>query len=374
MYTLQNSKNETVTVDARFRNLNNGKVVGEDDFRKIMNSKYPGIRFRGMELMNANGDIATTSLAYQYATDRLTFIRSKIVEQTFYTVAPADFVDVIVGEGAWAANIITNMTIKSAGNFKAGKVNTAGHNSRLNVADASVAPFNTPTTPWALANEYSIIDVNMASFSGNWDIVEAKHKSRKTLWDLGIQEIAFLGDADDLTNFPGLYTQPNVNSNLTLITKTISSMTYSEFDTFVAGLVAAYMSNTLQTAWPDTFLIPQDDYVGLGAAVSSQYPLVSKLEWLEKSFAKIVPGGKVKIAPMAYGMATYNKTAINVGTGKARYVLYKKNVDTAFMEIPVDYTVTAAGTYNNFSFQDVAYGQYAGVSALKPREILYFDY
>ncbi len=374
MYTLQNSKGEAITVDARFKDLQNGKVIGEDSFRKIMNSKYPGIKFRGMELMNANGDIATTGLAYQYATDRLTYIRSKIVEQTFYTVAPADFVDVIVGEGAWAGSIITNMTIKTAGSFSAGKVNTAGHNARLNVADASVAPFSTPTMPWATANEYSIIDVNMAMFGGNWDIVEMKHRSRKTMWDLGIQNIAFLGDPDDLVNFPGLYSQANVNSNLTAITKKISAMTYTEYDAFVQALIAAYLTNTNQTAWPDTFLIPQDDFAALGGAVSSQYPMISKIEWLQRMFDQIVPGKKVKIAPLAYGMAAYNKTTVNVGTGKARYILMKKNIDTAFMEIPVDFTVTAAGSYNNFNFQDVAYGQYSGVSALKPREILYFDY
>lgn len=373
MYELQNSKGETVKVDARFRSVQNGKakVVSEDDFRQIMNSKYPGIKFRGLELMNANGDIAASGLAYQYATDRLTYIRSKIVEQTFYETPPADYLDVIVGEGAFAGNIITNMTIKTAGGFRQGKINVAGHNSRLAIADAAVAPFQTYVANWALGVEYSIFDVQQAAFSGNWDIVEMKHRARKKDWDLGIQEIAFLGDLDDLTNFPGLYTLPSVNSNLTLITKTISSMSYSEFDTFIQGLLAAYLSNSNNTVWPDTFVIPMDDYAGLAGAVSPQYPTVTKREWLQKSFDMIVPGKKVSILPSAYGKASINTKA---GVNKARYVLYRRDVDTMFMEIPVDFQTTAVGTLNNFNFQDVAYGQWTGVSNLKPREVLYFDY
>ena len=372
MYTLQNSKGEARTIDARFRE--NGKVISEGEFNQIMEQKYNCKRFRGLELMNANGDIAQSGLAYQYATDRLSFIRSKIVEQTFYEVAPADYLDVIPGEGAFAGNIITNLSIKTAGGFRQGKINVAGHNSRLQIADAAVSPVMTYVANWALGVEYSIFDVNQAAFAGNWDIVEAKHRARKKDWDLGIQEVAFLGDIDDLTNFPGLLTQPNVNSNTAVITKKISSMTADEFNTFVALIIGAYLTNTNQTAYPNMFVIPQDDYAGLAAPVSATYPMVSKLEYLQKAFNAIVPNGKVQILPSAYGMAMYNKTAINVSIGKARYALYKKDIDTVFMEIPVDFQTTQVGTINNFNFQDVAFGQYCGPTALKPREILYFDF
>jgi hypothetical protein len=43
------------------------------------------------------------------------------------------------------------------------------------------------------------------------------------------------------------------------------------------------------------------------------------------------------------------------------------------MDIPVDITVTQPNTLNNFQFQDAAYGQYTGVAAYKPLEVLYFD-
>jgi hypothetical protein len=44
------------------------------------------------------------------------------------------------------------------------------------------------------------------------------------------------------------------------------------------------------------------------------------------------------------------------------------------MNIPVDYTVTQANSVNNFQFQDVAYGQYTGLTVLRNLELLLFTY
>jgi len=220
---------------------------------------------------------------------------------------------------------------------------------------------------WALAIDYTIFDVNQAAFSGNWDIIEAKHRARKKDWDLGIQSIAFIGDSDDATNFPGLFTNANVNIDPTTIPAAISDMTYTQFGTFVATILKVFLNNAAQTVFPNTFVIPQADYAGLATPINSQYPNISKLSYLQQAFNAIVPGGNFKILPSAYGMTAYN------GLTYPRYVLYRRDIDTLFMELPVDYAVTAAGTYNNFQFQDVAYGQYAGVSILKPLEVMYFD-
>jgi len=118
-------------------------------------------------------------------------------------------------------------------------------------------------------------------------------------------------------------------------------------------------------------LIPQDDYVGLAAPVSSTYPFNSKLEYLKKAFAEIVPGG-IKVLPLAYGIPAQNKTVINVGTGYHVYAMYRYDAETLRLDIPVDFTTTAANTLNNFQFQDVAYGQYTGVGVYRPLELEYF--
>lgn len=347
--------------------------VDPDKFLHLMQEKYNCKKFRGLELRNASGDISPTSLAYQYATDRLTYIRQRIVEQSFYEVLPSDYLDVIPGEGAFSQQIITNLSIKTSGGFKQGKINTAKGNARLAIADAAVAPFYTQVRNWALGVEYSIFDIEQSLFSGNWDIVEAKHRARKTDWDLGIQQIAFLGDTDDLTNFPGLYTNANVNINTAVITTNISSMDAATFATFVSTIIGAFLTNSAQTRFPNTLVIPQDDWAGLATPVSSTYPNISKLAYLQQAFDMIVPGGKFKIMPSAYGMTGNNGTG-NGGIAKQRYVLYRRDIDTLFMELPVDYQTTSVGTLNNFQYQDVGYGQYTGVSILKPLEVLYFDH
>ncbi len=88
-----------------------GEVIAPEEFNREMVTKYNQRSFRGLELQNADGDIDPTTLAYQYATDRLTYIRARYVEQTFYEVAPADFLSVLVGEGAFSAQIVTNLSI-----------------------------------------------------------------------------------------------------------------------------------------------------------------------------------------------------------------------------------------------------------------------
>lgn len=347
------------------------KGVEPEKFSLMMAEKYNRKNFRGLELRNANGDISPSSLAYQYTTDRLTYIRQRVVEQSFYQILPSDYFDVIPGEGAFSQQIITQASIKTGAGFRSGKVNTSGHNNRLQTADAAITPFYTKVQNWAMAIDYNIFDVEQSLFAGSWDIVEAKHKARKMDWDLGIQDVSFLGDLDNLTDFPGLFTQSTVNINTSVIGSNISAMSAADFATFVAAIIGAFLANANQTRFPNTFVIPQDDYAGLATPVSSTYPNISKLSYLQQAFNAIVPGGNFKILPSAYGMTAYNTAA---GIAKQRYVLYRRDIDTLFMELPVDYQTTMVGTLNNFNFQDAAYGQYCGVTVLKPLEILYFDH
>ena len=355
----------------RFWNSKEDRLMTPDEFSREMVTKYNRKTFRGMSLENADGDIAVTSEAYQYATDRLTYIRARYVEQTFYTVAPADFFSVIVGEGAFSQNIITQVSFKTTGNFKEGKLNTGNMSSKVNIAEAGVYPITTQIQNWALGTEYTIFDVNQALFAGSWDPIEAKQKSRKKDFDLGIQAISFLGDSGDNTNFPGLLTNPNVTANATRITALISAFgtNVAGFATFVGGVLGDYLTNCAYTVMPNKFILPTNDWAGLAVPVSPTYPNISMISYLKQSFDALVPGG-VQLLPLAYGVPANNTTELN----KTMYMLYHDDIDTLFMEIPVNYTVTQVGTYNNFSFQDVAYCQYSGVTIMKPLEVLLFQF
>lgn len=349
-----------------------GNVIDPDRFSYEIKKKYGRTDFRGMEYCNANGDINPSSLAYRYTTDRMTYIRARTVMQTFYTVDVTEAVNVIPGEGSFASQIITQASIKFSGSFRSSKISSGGQNSKLVIADGGVVPFYTQVQNGAMGTEYTVFDVNQALFMGQWDPIEAKQTARKTEYDLGVQEVAFLGDSDQLTNFPGLLTQPFVNVNTSLIPVNISAMTTAQFMTLVQGIVAAFLVNCNQTAWPDTFLMPQDDYAGLATAVSQTYPFNTMLDYLQQAFDKIVRGKKVKIIPSYYCMTAANGGAF--GIGKQVYLLYKNHIDTIFMELPVDFVTTSYGTYNNFNYQDAAYYQYTGVQAIKPLELLQFEH
>lgn len=328
----------------------------------------------GLTLRNANGDIDQTTLGYQIAIDTLTFIKKQVVEQKFYEVAPADYVPIAVGDGAFSQQILTNLTVSSAADFETGIINQGVSNDRLASADAGIVGQTIKVVNWAKAVGYSIFEIEQALQANNWDLIEAKHRARKKNWDLGIQKMAFMGSLND-TGVLGLLTQSSsvVNSDTTTITGTISAMTADQFAAFVGKVIASYQSNNVYTAMPTHFIIPQDDWLGLAAPVSNTYPFNSKLEYLKKAFAEVVPGG-VKILPLVYSVPAYNKLQLNVGTGYHRYVMYRHDPETVRMDIPVDYTVTQPNTVNNFQFQDAAYGQFTGVGVYRPLEVLYFDF
>jgi len=344
------------------------KDLGVQNFLK---SRYNARSLRGQTMMNANGDIDTSTLGYQIAIDTLTFIKKQITEQKFYQVAVADYVPIAVGDGAFAQNILTNMTLNTSGDFEEGIIQQGSANDRLAMADAGVSSKTMKVANWAKAIGYSIFEIEQALQANNWDIIESKHRARKTNWDLGIQRMGFLGSVGNPTDFPGLLTQSGVNSDGTTLTSIISNLSATDFATFISKVLASYQSNCAYTTFPTHFVIPQDDYVALAVPVSSTYPVVTKMTYLKDAFDKIVPGG-VKILPSAYAIGSSGVGAATA-IGFHRYAMYRYDPESIRMDIPVDYTVTQPNTLNNFQFQDAAYGQFTGVGVYRALELLYFD-
>jgi hypothetical protein len=56
------------------------------------------------------------------------------------------------------------------------------------------------------------------------------------------------------------------------------------------------------------------------------------------------------------------------------YVLLNYDEEALRMDIPLDYTNTLANSLDNFSFQNAGYGQFTGVLAYRPLELLYFGF
>lgn len=309
------------------------------------------------EYLNALGiDIPITTLT--------TAIKS-VSEQKFYKIAPADYMPVVVGEGAFSTNLLKYTSFNMGGDFEQGLIHTSTHNAQLAQADAGVEGVQIPVINWAKGLSWNLFEVQQAAKTGNWDLITEKEKARKTNWDLGIQKAAFLGVAS--VGAKGLLNQDGVTSDITTITKPIKAMSAAEYQSFVGSIYAAYREHCDYTAEPDVFIIPESDYNGLAAAVDPNFPIKTKLEYLKEAFRLIV-GHEVEIKKLAYADAARSGLAVQ------RYVLLHKDADSLAMNIPVDYTATLANSINGFHWENAAYGQFTGVKVFRPKEVLYFDF
>ena len=315
------------------------------------------LEYQNAELLNAMGiDIPITTLT--------TAIKS-VAEQKFYRIAPAEYMPVVVGEGAFSTNLLKYTSFNMGGDFEQGLIHTSTHNAQLAQADAGVEGVQIPVINWAKGLSWNLFEVQTAAKTGNWDLITEKEKARKTNWDLGIQKAAFLGVAS--VGAKGLLNQDGITSDVVTITKPIKSMSAAEYQAFVGSVYAAYREHCDYTAEPDTFIIPESDYNGVAAAVDPNFPIKTKLEYLKEAFQLIV-GHEVAIKKLAYADMAKSGLAVQ------RYVLLHKDADSLAMNIPVDYTATMANSINGFHWENAAYGQFTGVKVFRPKEVLYFDF
>lgn len=308
----------------------------------------------------------------------MTTIARQITEQVFYEIDPAEYMPVIEGQGAFGDSILTYRSFQIGDSFETGIVNMAQNNGRTAMMDAGVDSVRLPIYSWAKSVTWSLIQMQQAAKAGNWDVVGSLEEARKTNFDLGIQRIAFLGAQGFQTaqaNCYGLLNLPNVNTDTAVFAASgnvmISQMNVTQLNIFVANLVNAFRLNNNRTAWPTHFYIPEDDYIGMGGTqYSPTFPIGTTLEIMTKAFKQQVPNGGFKgILPIAYAIPANSFGSLSYHT----YMLVNKNEKSFNMQLPVPYTTTVPNSLNNFQLQDVGYGQYTGVQALRPRELMYFN-
>ena len=192
----------------------------------------------------------TNALGFDIPITTMTTIAKKISEQKFYTVPPAEYVPIVVGQGAFGDSILTYRSYEIGDAFETGITNMAQNNDRIAAMDAGVDSVRVPTYFWNKMITWSLPQIEFAAKAGNWDLVAALEKSRKENWDLGIQRIAFLGAQGfktSVANCYGLLTLPNVDTNTTVFSASgntqISQMSPTNLNIFVANLVNAYRIN-----------------------------------------------------------------------------------------------------------------------------------
>lgn len=339
---------------------------GEVEFVPLTNAQ----RIDALAVWNAQGDIDTSSAGYKYVIDTLTYIVSRVTTQKFYEVAPSDFIPVEVGNGGWTDSITTNIEFSAGDDFETGIVNTGNAEARLASVEAGVAPKTMSVTMWAKKIGYNIAEIQQALMYNRWDAVEAKERARKKNHDLGMQAIAFLGSKVDAVRTPGLLTNADINTDTTTITAPISTLSAADFQSLVATWVNTYYENSNSTVLPTRLILPMSDFLGLGSATSSGFPIGTKLEYLTTLF-KQTCGAGFQIKGLAYADAIRNAA---YGVNKQQYMLYRDDPETVRMDIPMGYTLLAPNTADNFTFNSVAYSRYTGVGVYRPLELLKYEF
>jgi hypothetical protein len=325
-----------------------------------------------LEFMNANGGIDPASEGYQFVIQTTTQIAQGVIEQDFYTIPFGKYMPIDLGTGAFMESIVKNVQYQSAGPFEQGLVSLSAQ-AKIKQVDAGVAPITTKIYSWNAGYEWNLWEVRKALAADNWDPIAARYETLKENYDLGLQQVAFLGLLLDPTGCPGLLSNSQVTINLAIITQYISTMSPTQLSTLVSTIMGAYFSNSNSTKLPTHFAIPMQDWLGMDAPWSPQFPNISIREYLTKAFKQVTGNPGFEMYGVAYADQANNAGVWDVA-GTNRYMLYRNEAKSLTMYNPLDLLFNAPGTPNNFNFQGVAMAQFTGVQFYKVPEALYFDW
>ena len=313
---------------------------------------------RNQELLNASGygEIDLTLL---------TVLEREISKQKFYTVNPEDFIPMDHTTGGFADYItVLRSFINADADISTWERGVDADNARRNQVGAKVESVSLKVHNLDKMVSYSLFELKQAMQTGIWNIVTEKERARKIDYDLAVQAALLKGDA----KHKGLLNQTGATTNTTVLTKNISAMTSAEFKAFMASVFAEYFANTNSTALPDTFVIPMEDFLGMGVAVDEQYPLVSSmLERFTNVFRETTGNENAVIKPLVYCNKAQND-------GTAKYALYRKDWDCLRAYQPVDYTGVQGATVDGMNYQNTAYARVSDVFLNRPKELMYFTH
>ena len=312
-----------------------------------------------------NGELKLNSLGVQQVTSTLYTLAPRIAEQKFYTIPFAEYMPVVTGVGAFTDKIGSWRTYLKSGGFEEGVQGNASNQARLESVDATFDLVEQKVRTWAKKIEYSVIELEQAMRANTiFSLVEARGRSLKKEWDLGVQKVAFLGLGSDT----GLLNNASVTNDTSTISKNIGTMTADELNTFVGLVYEKFRANCNRTCEPQIFVLPEADFNSLSTFSSATYPMFNKLTVLKNAFAELTGNQNFQIKKCAYCDTANNALSTN------RYVLHSNDPDSLIMNLPLNFTQTAANSTNGFSWESAAFGQFTGVLMPRTQEVLYFSH
>lgn len=321
-----------------------------------------------MRLQVSNSGIGTTA-GFEQAIETTTQIVSGVVNKLYYELMGqklSDFVKIEVGTGAYSTNLTQFASAYVGDPFKSGLIEPTA--SGIN-ADASsnikIGALTIPNNFWRMKYTVGNELVRMASINAEtFSIIEENEKSRKKIWDLGLQEATFKGLGDGKSY--GLLNQPNVTVNTTLMTAELDAMSDAQFQTFLGSVAGVYATNSDGTMMFNRMLIPQKAYLSLQQPYGAYGE--TRLSVMERAFQGIV-GQDFKIVH-----ATYCTGATAGGNAsKGRYVFYNNDEDNLIMHLPKPYTPYPLFPQGALDLISDAEGQFATPYVKRIGSMLYAD-
>ena len=291
----------------------------------------------------------------------------KITEERFVKVNLYDFVPIASGQG-FIDEVVTWKEFSQGSDFESGFLNT-GKDSRLTTSDAEFEKQTDKVIRWARAITFTLFDLQLAANSGQWSILDAKSRSRKRNFDLGLQELLFLGSEKD-PEVKGLLNQSGITVNTSLLgSDKLTAKTAGEFNTFLGNVLDIYESGTEYSATANRFALPSDEFNGLsGMEFSATYPVgKNRLTALENTLKKANPECKVVKTP--YAIASRSRGVLT----KDRIAMYNHDDTSIRLHTPIEFNTTMQNSVNNFQFTNVGFASFTGVGVYRPKELLYIE-
>lgn len=234
---------------------------------------------------------------------------------------------------------------------------------------------------WAKQISYNFLQQSQLAYLGQsgYDYVKSKLEALNTDYELFMRKILFYGfSKKDNT---GLLTSTEVTTNTSLITKPISQMDPTEMNAFVRDILTVYQTNQVLGEFPDTFFIPQSDYMGFGSFINPEFPLAgsNKLGVLLDFFKLMTGNPDFKIVTSFYAQKSfaekeiYKKANGNAPLSYDRYMLYKNKSESLVFDLPIPFTMLGTGTLNNFDYLQLGYAQVGKTFFKRPADAIYFD-
>lgn len=330
----------------------------EKEVTELFNSEELSTIERNTKLFNdaGYGDIDVTLL---------TIIEREIAQQKFYKIDPEKFIPMDHTQGGFADYItVLRNYITAEGDIAGWTRGVDNDNARRGQDGVKLESVALKVHNLAKMVSYSLFEIRQAQQTGRWNIVTEKERARKIDYDLSVQRALLLGDEDH----KGLLNQTDVNTNTTLLTKKISTMTAVEFKAFLASLLPTYYTATEMTALPDTLVIAPSDFLGLGVAVDEQYPVFTTMKQrLEDVFKEMTGNPNAQILPLAYCEPNFHN-------GNYKYALYRKDFDTLRAYEPFGYNVVQGATVDGMNYQNTAWARLSDVFVNRPKEVVYLSF